>query len=106
MAWIVSMVIIASLMFLFTPQHASAEAESRASGLTAISQPKLLMILPLIVMAWVAVKAFSMPFSFLSLAMVSFVATPMVLLIPKWRNALPPLALLSVASVMLGIMLD
>lgn len=106
MAWIVSMVIIASLMFLFTPQHATNESQPHASGLTAINQPKLLMILPLVIMAWVAVKAFSMPFSFLSLAMVSFVATPMVLLIPKWRNALPPLALLSVLSVILGIMLD
>lgn len=106
MAWIVSMVIIASLMFLFTPQRATRESESRVAGLNAINQPKLLMILPLLVMTWVAVKAFSMPLSFFSLAMISFAATPMVLLIPKWRNALPPLALLSLVSVILGIVLN
>lgn len=105
MTWIVSAFIIGSLTFLLTPQHTLANNSQRASGLSAINQPKLLMILPLAVMAWVAFKSFSMPFSFFNLATVSFVAAPMVLLIPKWRVAMLPLALLSVAAVIAGIIL-
>ncbi|KFZ39269.1 hypothetical protein HR45_02455 [Shewanella mangrovi] len=103
MAWIICAFIVTSMVYLLTPQAVTKGANSHMLGLTAITQPKLLMILPLAMLTWLAIRSFSMPFSFFTLAAVSFVSTSIVLLVPKWRFAILPCAFLSLLSVLLGV---
>ncbi|QSX32844.1 hypothetical protein JYB87_13980 [Shewanella avicenniae] len=103
MTWLICLFIVGSMVYLITPQNAADHTQRAMLGLSAISQPKLLMLLPLVILVWLAIKAFAMPFSFYTLAAVSFVTTSIVLLVPRWRIAILPCAFLSLFSALLGV---
>ncbi|QUN06687.1 hypothetical protein KDN34_04350 [Shewanella yunxiaonensis] len=103
MIWFVCSLIVACLLLVTVETRLTPEADGiHMPGLASLNPHKAWLLLPLAILCWLSWHLFTTNFSFFSLAAIGFVATPLTMLIPRWRYWVLPSALLSMISVLLG----
>lgn len=101
MYWFIGAFIVASAIFFFAPQKASAQVqEVEKNSFLSLS----LLVLPVIVLCWLIIETISQGVNYATIAAIGFVITACLIALPQWHKFIMPAALLTATGLVVMVL--
>lgn len=104
MFWFVAAFVIATVIFIITPEKVTSHQSTKVSTVDKLSQHSL-VILPVIVLSWIIIAIASAPVTHFAGTAIGFVLTSCAIALPSTHKYIALLASLTFASLLIELAL-